>query len=57
MDIAERQQEEISQLLCEVRNLCMVIVGSSPETKIKGEIESLAFGLAHHPLILNADQP
>jgi hypothetical protein len=38
----------------DVKELCNLITGSSPDTTIKGKIESLAFGLGHYPCVLNA---
>lgn len=37
----------------EVKSLCDKIVNSPPSTTIKGDIESAAFILAHHPFVLN----
>lgn len=42
-----------NKLRLEIKELCDLIVGSPPETIIKGEIESRAFYLAHHPSIMN----
>lgn len=52
----ERRLEEMRGVLSEVQHLCNKIVNSPPDTTIKGEIESLAFMLGHHPLVLNAPQ-
>jgi hypothetical protein len=43
------------QLLKDVNRLCSIICNSSPDTAIRGEIESLAFSIGHHPLILGAE--
>jgi hypothetical protein len=46
-------QDALENLLKEVSDLCELICNSSPDTTIKGEIESKAFMLGHHPAILN----
>jgi hypothetical protein len=51
-----RQAKKIKDLkdaLEMAKNLCDTIVGSPPETAIRGDIESRAFELGHHPCILN----
>lgn len=47
---------EVEGAFEEVRELCMKICNSPPETPIKGDIESMAYLLGHHPLIIN-NQP
>lgn len=44
---------DVEALLVEVRKLCKIIVDSHPNTIIKGEIESLAFYIGHHPFVMN----
>ena len=39
-------------LLDDVKRLSDLICNSLPETPIKGEIESLAYSIGHHPLII-----
>jgi hypothetical protein len=39
----------------DVKRLCNLILGSPPDTTIKGEIESLAWKIGHHPSILNCE--
>lgn len=41
--------------LKDIKRLCDLIVNSPPNTTIRGEIESIAFGIAQHPDILNCD--
>jgi hypothetical protein len=40
-------------LLDEIKKLTNLICNMLPTTKIKGEIQSSAFWIAHHPMILN----
>ena len=46
---------ELKEALIMTQNLCYTIVDSSPETTIKGKIESMALELGHHPCVLNAN--
>lgn len=39
--------------MADIKRLCDLIVNSEPQTVIKGEIESLAFHIGHHPAVLN----
>lgn len=45
--------ERLEEIRLEVKKLCDLICNSSPDTKIKGEIEARAFELGQHPYILN----
>ena len=36
----------------DIARLCSIICNSSPDTTIKGEIESLALSIGHHPAII-----
>jgi len=50
------QLADMSLICADVRELTNLIVGSPPETPIKGQIESLAFELGHYPYVLNAQE-
>ena len=52
----EAQLADMSLICADVRELTNLIVGSPPETPIKGQIESLAFELGHYPYVLNAQE-
>ena len=52
----EAQLADMSLICADVRELTNLIVGSPPETPIKGQIESLAFELGHYPDVLNAQE-
>jgi hypothetical protein len=47
--------EELKELLINVSGFCNLICNSPAETPIKGEIESKAFYIGHHPYLLNPD--
>ena len=49
----DKRIEELRKLLIEVKELTDTIVDSSPNTTIKGKIESMALMIGHHPLVLN----
>lgn len=59
MEHDESQHKErrrvLTELFTEVQQLTNVILGSPPETPVKGEIESKALSLGHHPYILNPE--
>lgn len=47
------EKNELNELLSEVKELVSIICGSSPDRTVKGEIESLAFSIGHHPCVMN----
>ena len=46
--------DRVQALHAEVKELCDFICNSSPNTKIAGKIDTMAFSIAHHPFILNS---
>lgn len=52
----EERAKDTALLYKQVRKLCMIICNSPPDQTIKGEIEAMAYAIAHHLFILNADQ-
>ena len=48
-----KDEELLNDLLQEVRRFVNLICNMLPTTEIKGEIESKALYIAHHPMILN----
>jgi hypothetical protein len=48
------QPSKRDALLLEVKKLCDMIVNSKPDQTVKGQIESLALSVGHHPEVLNA---
>ena len=55
-EAAEAKLKEAEAIFSKVKDLCNLICNSSPDTTIKGEIESKAFYLGHHPEILKAEK-
>lgn len=55
-EAAEAKLKEAEAIFSKVKDLCNLICNSSPDTTIKGEIESKAFYLGHHPEILKAEE-
>ena len=53
----KKRVAEYRHICFEVQTLTNLIMGSPPETPIKGEIESQAFSLAHYDHVMNAGPP
>lgn len=49
------EREALIELLLEMSDFCKQICNSSPDSPIKGDIESKAFYIGHHPFLLNPD--
>ncbi len=56
VDCMQKFIELAQRLHIEVKEMCDFICNSSPNAKIAGKIDSMAYDIAHHPLILNGDK-
>lgn len=50
----EKENAALREVVSSTKTLCNIICNSTPETTIKGKMQSMAFLLGHHPMILNA---
>jgi predicted RNA-binding protein Jag len=50
----KKEISDYADMAVEVHKMVMHVTGSPNTTTIKGEIESMAFMIGHHPLVLNA---